>query len=170
MGTELIRYDLMVERALRDVVRQSLALAAESGLPGDHHFFITFATGFRGVTLPDHLRKKYPSEMTIVLQHQFFGLEVSDDRFAVSLSFNSKTERLVIPFASVTAFADPSVNFALQFHAADQEAEEVELEAADAEETQALDESPPPTDKTGADKTGADKTGNVVTLDRFRKK
>jgi hypothetical protein len=160
MGTELIRYDLMVERALRDVVRQSLALAAESGLPGDHHFFITFATGFRGVAIPDHLRKKYPSEMTIVLQHQFFGLEVSDDRFAVSLSFNSKTERLVIPFASVTAFADPSVNFALQFHAADQEAEEAEIQVEEVEET-------PPVE---ANETPPDAPGNVVTLDRFRKK
>lgn len=163
MGTELIRYDLMVERALRDVVRQALVLVTESGLPGDHHFYVTFSTGFQGVAIPDYLRQKYPNDMTIVLQHQFYGLEVSDDRFAVSLSFNSKSERLVIPFAAVTAFADPSVNFALQFHTADHEAEG--SDAAENGKAQTADEPPAAADG-GAD--GSE--GNVVTLDRFRKK
>ncbi len=163
MGSELIRYDLMVERALRDVVRQALLLVAEKGLPGDHHFYVTFATGFRGVTLPDYLRKKYPNDMTIVLQHQFYGLEVSDDRFAVSLSFNSKSERLVIPFAAVTAFADPSVNFALQFHAADHEAEPEPPPVAQIPTAAATEGTDPP-------EPDAPGTGNVVTLDRFRKK
>jgi len=113
-----LRYDRMVESALRGVVREALTQAGETGLPGEHHFYLTFMTNHRGVAIPEYLRQKYPQEMTIVLQHQFFGLEVCEDRFSVSLSFSSKTERLVIPLAAITTFADPSVNFALQFQSA----------------------------------------------------
>src|SRR3990170_4420004 len=136
MDSEL-RYDRMVESALRGVVREALAQVAEKGLPGDHHFYLTFLTNHRGVAIPEYLRQKYPQEMTIVLQHQFFGLEVCEDRFSVSLSFSSKTERLVIPLAAISTFADPSVNFALQFQSAKEGAEEEDADAAEAPDTPA---------------------------------
>src|SRR6185437_5237385 len=102
---DLLRYDKMVETALRGVVREALARAAASGLPGAHHFYITFRTRFPGLALPEHLVTQYPDEMTIVLEHQFLDLEVQEDRFLVTLNFRSKSERLVIPFEAITAFA-----------------------------------------------------------------
>ena len=113
MTEDLLRYDLMIEAALRDVVRETLASVAQNGLPGEHHFYITFLTNFPGVEIPEYLRKQYPDEMTIVLQYQFFGLKLEDDHFSVTLSFNNVKERLVIPIEAITTFADPSVNFAL---------------------------------------------------------
>ena len=115
MPINLLRYDQMIEEALRGVVRRALRQVAESGLPGSHHFYVTFKTGAPGVELTPRLREKYPDEMTIVLQYQFWGLEVAADRFAVTLSFNDVPERLVVPFAAVTAFADPAAKFGLQF-------------------------------------------------------
>ncbi|WP_238578558.1 SspB family protein [Inquilinus limosus] len=153
----------MVESALRGVVREALAQVAEKGLPGDHHFYLTFVTNHRGVTIPDYLRQKYPQEMTIVLQHQFFGLEVCEDRFSVSLSFSSKTERLVIPLAAITTFADPSVNFALQFQSAKEGVEEEDDAAEAAEEPAEADA------KIAAEAAPAD-GAKVVALDAFRKK
>ncbi|GAB5387657.1 MAG: ClpXP protease specificity-enhancing factor SspB [Alphaproteobacteria bacterium] len=110
-----IPYDHMVESALRQVVRDALSHAEEYGLQGEHHFYITFRTDHGYVDIPDYLIDRYPEEMTIVLQHQFFGLEVHDSWFEVSLSFDNVPEQLVIPFGAVTVFADPSVSFALQF-------------------------------------------------------
>ena len=115
MADNELKYDRMVEDALRSVVRRALGYAAERGLFGDHHFYITFLTGHPDVTMPDHLRSHYPKEMTIVLQHQFWGLEVGPKSFGVTLSFANEPERLTVPFAAVTAFADPSVRFGLQF-------------------------------------------------------
>src|SRR5271156_1315347 len=115
MTDDLLRYDLMIEAALRDVVRETLANVAKNGLPGDHHFYITFLTHFPGVEIPEYLKKQYPEEMTIVLQYQFFGLKLDEDSFSVMLSFNNVKERLHIPLEAITTFADPSVNFALQF-------------------------------------------------------
>jgi uncharacterized protein len=115
MAQDLYHYEKMVERALRGVVREALAKAAREGLRGAHHFYIGFATGMPGVAIPESLRARYPKEMTIVLQHQFWDLDVTDDGFAVTLSFQKQPERLVIPFAAVRSFADPSVNFALEF-------------------------------------------------------
>jgi hypothetical protein len=123
-----LNYDRLMEDALRGVVRQALAVAGERGLPGQHHFYITFRTDLAGVDIPDSLRRRYPKEMTIVLQHQFWGLEIVAERFEVTLSFDSKHERLVIPFAAVTAFVDPSVQFGLQFPSAS--AAEPAVEAA----------------------------------------
>lgn len=117
MAKDPLQYDKMVEAALRDLVRQALEHAARSGLPGNHHFYITFKTGAAGVKLPHRLRVQHPDEMTIVLQHQFWGLEVGPEHFEVTLSFNNVSERLTIPFAALTAFADPSVNFGLQLRA-----------------------------------------------------
>src|SRR5581483_2656542 len=105
----------MTEEALRGVVRQALAVASERGLPGQHHFYLTFRTAHPGVRLADHLRQRHPDEMTIVLQHQFWGLEIGRDEFSVTLSFNGQHERLTIPFAAISAFVDPSVQFGLQF-------------------------------------------------------
>ncbi len=115
MAEDELRYDVMVETALRGVVRQAVSLAAERGLPGDHHFYIRFRTKAPDVTIAQRLRQQHPDEMTIVLQHQYWDLAVHGDAFTVSLSFGGKRERLVIPFAAVTAFVDPSVNFGLPF-------------------------------------------------------
>jgi len=110
-----IRYDLLTQQALRGVVRNVLADAAKKGLPGDHHFFITFDTHADGVRMSERLRAQYPEEMTVILQHQFWDLTVSDVGFEVGLSFGGITERLSIPFDAITAFVDPSVQFGLQF-------------------------------------------------------
>jgi hypothetical protein len=144
----------MVETALRGVVREALARAASSGLPGAHHFYITFRTAFPGVAIPGSLATQFPQDMTIVLEHQFWDLEVEETKFAVTLSFKNKPERLTIPFAAITGFADPSVKFALQFQA----------EPIDPPEPSAA----PPTEPEPAPPRPAH--GEVVTLDSFRKK
>ncbi len=117
MAQDLIRYDLLAQDALRGVVRTVLADVARNGLPGDHHFFVGFSTTAPGVRISNRLRESYPEEMTIVLQHQFWDLEVTDTGFSVSLSFNGVPERLVVPFAAIKGFLDPSVQFGLQFDA-----------------------------------------------------
>lgn len=110
-----LRYDKMVERALRGVVREAVREVMADGLADDHHFYITFLTDHPGVQLPDYLRARYPGEMTIVLQYQFYDLSVDEQDLKVTLSFNNVPERLVIPLEAITIFADPAVNFALQF-------------------------------------------------------
>ncbi|MCH8090744.1 MAG: hypothetical protein IIC57_00170 [Proteobacteria bacterium] len=119
MDKDSLQYDKMVEAALRGVVRQALAEVAESGLTGNHHFFVTFKTGHPGVRIPAHLEAEFPDEMTIVLQHQFWGLEAGEDAFDVTLGFNDVQERLTVPYAALTAFVDPSVKFGLQFQPAE---------------------------------------------------
>ncbi len=111
MSTDLIRYDLLVQDALRSVVRKVLSDVARSGLPGDHHFNISFKTQAPGVIIPSQVRERYPDEMAIILQHEFWNLEVTNDAFSVSLNFSRKPERLTIPFDSITGFSDPSVPF-----------------------------------------------------------
>lgn len=115
MATDLIRYDLLVQDALRGVVRTVLSDAARDGLPGDHHFYVTFRTHARGVRLSTRMREQYPEEMTIVLQHQFWDLSVTEHAFEVGLSFKNVAEMLLIPFDAVTRFTDPSVEFDLRF-------------------------------------------------------
>lgn len=110
-----IRYDILTQQALRGVVRTVLTDVVKSGLPGEHHFYISFDTQAEGVRLSQRLRAQYPDEMTIILQHQFWDLSVDDDGFEVGLSFGGVPERLVIPFAAVKSFFDPSVQFGLQF-------------------------------------------------------
>lgn len=151
---DLIRYDKMVEAALRGVVREVLARAAASGLPGAHHFYITFRTTHPGATLPPSLMAQYPSEMTVVLENQFWDLDVQEHQFSVTLSFKTKPERLTVPFEAITSFADPAVKFGLQFQAA---ADESATAAAAAEAAEA------PADMSA-------KAGQVVALDAFRKK
>ncbi|HEY6023709.1 MAG TPA: ClpXP protease specificity-enhancing factor SspB [Pseudolabrys sp.] len=110
-----IRYDLLTQQALRGVVRSVLADTAKKGLPGDHHFYISFDTHAEGVRLSDRLRAQYPDEMTIILQHQFWDLKVGDDEFEIGLSFGGIPERLTVPFEAINGFFDPSVQFGLQF-------------------------------------------------------
>ena len=157
-----IRYDRLVEDSLRDVVRRVLEITAEDGLLGEHHFYITFRTAAPGVVMPDYLREQHGEELTIVLQHQFSGLEIGDESFDVSLSFGGVREHLTVPFAALSAFVDPSVNFGLQFKiSADNEEDGDELE----DDIPAEDDEDAATGQNDA-KPGAD----VVALDSFRKK
>jgi hypothetical protein len=126
MAVDHIRYDLLAQEALRGVVRTVLSDAAKNGLPGDHHFFVTFDTCAEGVRLSQRMRAQYPKEMTIILQHQFWDLAVGEDSFEVGLSFGGVPERLSIPFAAVRGFFDPSVEFGLQF-------EQISVAAAEAD-------------------------------------
>src|SRR5271154_3431752 len=119
MATDHIRYDVLARDALRSVLRQVLSDAAAHGLPGEHHFFITFLSAAEGVKLSPRLLAQYPEEMTIILQHQFWDLVVTDDRFEVGLSFGGIPERVVVPFNAIKSFFDPSVQFGLQFEPAD---------------------------------------------------
>jgi hypothetical protein len=196
MATDHIRYDILAQDALRGMVRTVLSDIAKGGLPGEHHFYITFNTGAEGVRVSQRMRAQYPQDMTIVLQHQFWDLRVNDDEFEVGLSFGGVPERLVIPFAAITAFADPSVQFALQFQDVNSDAAEVaapERTGAPVQENEAKPKRLPAKQKKGrtvpslatvppaanppqASATsdgGPDKPqggGEVVRLDRFRKK
>ncbi len=115
MAEDLIRYDILCQEALRGVMRKVLVEVARTGLPGNHHFFITFVTGAPGVRISSRLRERYPEQMTIVLQFQYWDLKVTDTGFEVGLSFSDVPERLEIPFSAVRGFYDPSVNFELEF-------------------------------------------------------
>src|SRR5262249_20008448 len=156
MAQDLFDYPEMVETALRGVVREALVRTAREGLRGDHHFYVSFRTGARGVVLPDHLLAKYPEEMTIVLQHQFWGLDVREHDFSVTLSFQSRPEQLTIPFAAVASFADPSVNFGLQFA----------VPAAASRDTPPLPAKMPAPEPAETPRPAAE----IVTLDKFRKR
>lgn len=123
MPTDLIRYDLLVQDALRSVVRRVLTEASREGLPGEHHFYVTFRTASPGVRLSARMRERYPEEMTIVLQHQFWDLSVTEANFEVGLSFNNIAEMVLVPFDAITQFGDPSVGFALKFEMQDPELE-----------------------------------------------
>ncbi len=164
MSEDFLRYDLMIEAALRDVVRETVETVARDGLPGDHHFYITFLTRFPGVKVPEYLRKQYQDEMTIVLQYQFFGLKLEDDSIQVTLSFNNVKENLIVPIDSITTFADPSVNFALQFQNAGDTSEESEPESAMPSDS-GKEAKPKETEKEKEEK-----RGEVISLDKFRKK
>ncbi len=184
-----IRYDLLTQQALRGVVRSVLVDIAKKGLPGDHHFYISFDTRADGVRLSDRLRAQYPDEMTIILQHQFWDLKVGDDEFEVGLSFGGVPERLTVPFEAINGFFDPSVQFGLQF----EEVAEGEERAAPANVQEplptnkkkrspasspaatAITEPAPPNrpPATAAKREKPEKPvagGEVVRLDRFRKK
>lgn len=139
MPDDAIRYDVLVQEALRGMVRNLLLEVSTRGLPGDHHFFITFETPAEGVRMSNRLREQYPEEMTVVLQHQFRDLKISDAGFEVVLSFGGVPERLGIPFAAVKSFTDPSVQFALQF-----EALTLPVKQDDSEPTAAASETPAP--------------------------
>ncbi len=165
-----MEYSTMVERALRGVVREAILEAAEHGLRGNHHFYISFATDAPGVVVPDHLRHRFQGEMTIVLQHQYWGLEVSEEGFEVTLSFNKVHERLQIPFAAVTNFHDPSVPFGLRFGQEDNQGEgTVESARTPWATATGAEQAPAAADDDVAEAEAA-KTGQVVALDSFRNK
>ncbi|MDA0656058.1 MAG: ClpXP protease specificity-enhancing factor SspB [Proteobacteria bacterium] len=169
MSKDVLRYDRMVENALKSVVREALEQVGEYGLPGAHHLYLTFATRHPGVRIPNSLIEKYPTEMTIVLQYQFWNLEVNEEWFAVALSFNDVQERLQIPFSAITAFADPSVNFALQFqiHEGVTQAN-TPIEVGIPLLPNAGKNDPESATKTDTKNLGKN-TNNVVPLDAFRK-
>jgi hypothetical protein len=175
MATDYIRYDVLAQAALRGVVRTVLADVAKKGLPGEHHFKITFATTAPGVRLSERMRGQYPDAMTIVLQHQFWDLTVDDDGFEVGLSFGGIPERLAVPFDAVTAFFDPAVQFGFQFESLDKQAAEAPSTAAEPpaprpaaiEKTDALPVHAVPAEPAPNEKSGG---AEVVRLDRFRKK
>jgi uncharacterized protein len=178
MATDHIRYDILARDALRGVLRRVLTDAAAHGLPGEHHFFITFLSKAEGVKLSPRLLAQYPEEMTIILQHQFWDLVVSEDRFEVGLSFGGIPERLAVPFSAIKSFFDPSVQFGLQFEPADAatagEAPAPNLPAAPAVSALAVPAAVPaapaaaeePAEEPAQPSEGAE----VVRLDRFRKK
>jgi hypothetical protein len=169
MPVDHIRYDLLAQAALRGVVRTVLADAAKNGLPGDHHFKITFATGAPGVRLSERMRQQYPDSMTIVLQHQFWDLTVDEDAFEVGLSFGGVPEKLTVPFAAVMAFFDPAVQFGFQFEPIGADAESDDDKASEKAAAQrAKPESEPAAPEPGPEPQGGG--GEVVSLDRFRKK
>lgn len=160
---DTLRYDRMVESALRGVVREAIQEVIEEGeLPGDHHFYITFMTDFPGVKIPAYLHDRYPGEMTIVLQYQFYDLSVDSQKMGVTLSFNNVPERLEIPLSAITIFADPSVNFALQFQPMHDD--------GDTDFPDGGDDDTTPGGGGDDNASGDKKTGEVVSLDKFRKK
>jgi hypothetical protein len=174
MPTDHIRYDVLARDALRGVLRRVLNDAAEHGLPGEHHFFITFLSKADGVKLSPRLLAQYPEEMTIILQHQFWDLVVTEDRFEVGLSFGGIPERLVVPFASIKSFFDPSVQFGLQFDPQENASETASEMPASAN----LPAVPPasglpaaaPVAGNGGEPPRGNEGATVVRIDRFRKK
>jgi len=176
MADDHIRYDILAQEALRGVMRKVLAEVARTGLPGNHHFFITFLTGAPGVRISSRLRERYPEQMTIVIQFQYWDLKVTDAGFEVGLSFSDVPEKLEIPFSAVRGFYDPSVNFELEFDVKTESAEDeaaapapepiavVPEKKAETKKKAAEAEKKPPAAETGS------KGADVVSLDAFRKK
>ena len=175
--TDLIRYDILARDALRGVLRQVLTDAAEYGLPGEHHFFITFLTQAPGVKISPRLLAQYPQEITIVLQHQFWDLRVTNELFEVGLSFNGIPERLVVPFDAIKGFFDPSVQFGLQFETGESE-DAAAPEASDSGDTaqpelprtETAQHAPATASADPSDDETPSEGAQVVRLDRFRKK
>lgn len=157
--TPTFDYETLVQESLRNVIKETLTTAAKDGLPGKHHFYISFKTDYPGVDIPDYLLEEYPEDITIVLQYEFWDLEVHNDAFSVTLCFNDVHERLNVPFGAVVSFVDPSVKFGLQFAPAelDGDAELVHLDR----KKKAVRELAISVESDGS---------NVVTLDAFRRK
>ncbi|TBW38681.1 hypothetical protein EYW49_08255 [Siculibacillus lacustris] len=185
MTQDLIRYDVLVQEALRGVVRKVIGEIAKTGLPGDHHFYISFDTGHPGVRLSGRLRQRYPSEMTIILQHQYWELVVNESWFEVGLSFSGIPEKLHVPFAAVKGFVDPSVEFGLQFEVLHEDAvaeapaaepEGPRLVPVEASTIPSIAAAPPaPTPAAAAEPVAeavpdVPATATVLSLDKFRKK
>jgi hypothetical protein len=180
MAKDFIGYQALTDAALRGVVRDSLRKIEKSGLIGSHHFYLTFKTQFPGVAIPDFLREQYPEEMTIILQHQFWGLKVKEESFEVTLTFKKLPATLSIPFVALTAFFDPGVNFGLQFRGeqggpvkAGAPAQLVSTPQAPVEPKDKAKpekaEKPVSVEAPAAEKS-APQPGEVVSLDAFRKK
>jgi uncharacterized protein len=180
MAEDHIRYDILAQEALRGVMRKVLAEVARTGLPGSHHFFITFLTGAPGVRISSRLRERYPEQMTIVVQFQYWDLKVSETGFEIGLSFSDVPEKLEIPFSAVRGFYDPSVNFELEFDVksedaapAAEQAPPPKLEAAPgagAKKTEPKKKAAEAAKDAAAAEAGPAKGADVVSLDSFRKK
>lgn len=182
MADDHIRYDILAQEALRGVMRKVLAEVARTGLPGNHHFFITFLTGAPGVRISPRLREKYPEQMTIVIQFQYWDLKVSDNGFEIGLSFSDVPERLEIPFSAVRGFYDPSVNFELEFdvkaelpaEAGEKTAKPQAETAKPAASTKKSESRKKPAAEAAKEAPAASpsaaKSADVVSLDAFRKK
>ncbi len=173
MATDHIRYDLLAQDALRGLVRKVLTDTAKSGLPGEHHFSISFRTDAEGVRLSPRLREQFPQEMTVILQYQFWDLKVTDQGFEVGLSFGGVPEKLAVPFAAIKSFFDPAVQFGLQFETLEAEAEASETApaATSAADLKVVAPEAPAEEARPQGATASDRpSGEVVRLDRFRKK
>ena len=190
MAVDHIRYDILAQEALRGVVRAVLRDAAKDGLPGSHHFYISFDTQAEGVRLSPRMLAQYPEEMTVVLQHQFWDLVVTEDGFEVGVSFGGVPERLAVPFAAIKGFFDPSVQFGLQFEEAGEPGEDTQEEESAARSRDLGIDRPPAEQKripqgraavpapANADPAASPDAGEgkptgggeVVRLDRFRKR
>ena len=171
---DLMRYDVLTQEAMRFVVRHALERAATDGLPGDHHFFIAFQTQHPDVQMSADLRERHPDEMTVVLQHRFWNLEVHNDAFEVDLTFNNVPQHLFIPFEAIKTFYDPSVEFGVQFNIEPAEALEAaqkpsDLAVAD-QDDMAQPSDTPESGQNGSGDVESDEGGQVVQLDAFRKK
>ena len=174
MAEDLIRYDILAQDALRGVVRKVLAEVSRTGLPGEHHFYITFATHAPGVRVSSRLLARYPEEMTIVVQHQYWDLAVTEHAFEIRLSFQNQMERLLVPFTAIKGFQDPSVEFRLQFEIVGK----TELAAVDHAPVELEAPRPVPAlprlvekpAEAEAPSAPADGEAQVVSLDAFRKK
>ena len=196
---DLIRYDILAQEALRGVVKKVLQEVARTGLPGEHHFYVTFDTNSNGVRMSSRMKEKYPDEMTIVVQHQFWDLETTEHGFSIGLSFDNIPETMLVPYSAIRGFFDPSVQFGLQFEAVDEddEQESPETEKLDSEAGENISALPAPKKekeakkptaklkkksaktKTEDAKAGSDKpeaeaeenseSADVVSLDAFRK-
>jgi hypothetical protein len=171
MPQDLIRYDLLVQDALKGVVRHVLSDAAANGLPGDHHFYISFRTDHPGVRISQRLRDKHPDEMTIVLQHQFWDLGITEHSFEVGLSFSGIPERLLVAFEALTGFWDPAVDFGLKFELSNVENADNDSDLDGEEQVPAVRAVPVASDAAAETKDDAVEDGaRVVSLDAFRKK
>ncbi len=165
---DLIRYDVLAQEALRGVVRKVLAeVGAVGELPGEHHFYITFDTTAPGVQLSNRMRERYPEEMTIVVQHQFWDLKAGETSFSIGLSFNDVPETLVIPYLAIRGFFDPAVQFGLQFDAGEQQSAEISALPAPQDTAENAEASGDAPEVSGG---GEDGSAEVVSLDAFRKR
>lgn len=185
MTQDIIRYDVLVQEALRGVVRKVMGEIAKTGLPGEHHFYVSFDTRHPGVRLSGRLRQRYPTEMTVVLQHQYWDLEVNDQYFEVNLSFSGIPERMHVPFNAVKGFVDPSVEFGLQFEVITEGTQEAETASEGPRlvpmepstipvppvREPAAEITPEPVPAASSTEAPPPETGaTVVSLDKFRKK
>ncbi|MDZ7823200.1 MAG: SspB family protein [Ahrensia sp.] len=188
MTEDILRYDILVQNALRGVIRKVLSEIDKTGLPGNHHFFITFMTQAPGVKVSNRVKEQYPEQMTIVLQHQFWELEVNETGFGIGLSFSEIPEKLYIPYSAIRGFYDPSVNFELEFDVDENDAAETQPDNAEganlavvkpATDITEISSTEPKTKEqksasvqteTTAESEGGEPTADVVSLDAFRKK
>jgi hypothetical protein len=171
MGQHRLDYEQLCADALRSVVRRALQIVADKGLPSGHHFLVTFKTDFPGVQMPDYLRQRYPDTISVMLQYEFWNLEVEDERFAVSLSFSDVRERLSVPFDAVTGFVDPFAKFQLKFEARDDAAAPAARRDKSPTPLKAVEaKAEPKAESPKGESKDKAKSGEVVTLDAFRKK